>query len=140
MLVKIRKGIVIPYELIMVITVTTISYFVGFEENFNVRVVGKVPTGLQIPALPKVGLFKDLIFDAAALAVMIIAVHLSLVRLMCVKKKYTVDENQELYAFGISNLVAGFMPVFPPSTGLGRPFILDDCGGSSPVSYYNPTS
>ncbi|CAD5216101.1 unnamed protein product [Bursaphelenchus xylophilus] len=124
---------VIPYELILVVTMISTAYILQIDVNHNVRVVGTVPTGLPTPRLPRLALFQDLIFDAIALSIVIIAVHLSLSRIFCVKKKYEIDDNQELYAYGITLSLVGFAPVFPPSTGLGRPFIIDECGGSSPL-------
>ncbi|CAD5211724.1 unnamed protein product [Bursaphelenchus okinawaensis] len=108
------------------------AYILQVDVNHHVNVVGPVPTGLPTLSFPHVSLFKDLIFDAVALAIVIIAVHLSLLRILCVKKKYTCDDNQELFAYGFTLPLVGLAPVFPPATGLGRPFIIDECGGTSP--------
>lgn len=60
--------------------------------------------------------FRDLLWDALALAIIQAAIHMSVSKMMSARKGYHVDDNQELFALSGTHLVAGFWPVFPTAT------------------------
>ncbi|KAI6171205.1 hypothetical protein M3Y97_01074200 [Aphelenchoides bicaudatus] len=128
------RKLVIPYELILVAATTAIVYFFDLEIVSEVKIVGEIPRGLPAPEIPRFFLIQPLIWDAMAIAVVHIALHLSIAKVMCIKKKYKVDENQELYAVGTVLAASSVFPVFPGSSGLGRPVLLAECGATTQLA------
>jgi MFS superfamily sulfate permease-like transporter len=55
---------------------------------------------------------------------------------MCQRKKYKIDEQQELYAMSGAHLFTGFFPSFPTTNGLGRAMVIDACGATSQVGFW----
>uniref|UniRef100_A0A1I7RK18 STAS domain-containing protein n=1 Tax=Bursaphelenchus xylophilus TaxID=6326 RepID=A0A1I7RK18_BURXY len=125
---SLKKKLTIPYELILCIVATIISYFFDFNGRFNVKIVGDIPQGIPMPAMPNAALLQYIWTDALAITVVMVAVHLSIATVMCQKKGYVVDDNQEIYAVGATLAVSGLFPTFPAANGLGRPLILSECG------------
>ncbi|KAI6195647.1 hypothetical protein M3Y94_01012100 [Aphelenchoides besseyi] len=60
--------------------------------------------------------------------------HLSVAKVMSIRKGYHVNDNQELYALGTTLLTSGFFPVFPTATSLTGPAFMDECGVTSQIS------
>ncbi|KAH7728760.1 CRE-SULP-5 protein [Aphelenchoides avenae] len=120
-----------PQRLIIIVLVTVVAYFAEVESRFAVRVVGEVPRSLPEPRLPLFGLIPDVFWSAVAIVVVNVAVHLSVAKLMCRRVGYKIDENQELYAAGITLTTCGFFPVFPPANGLFRSLVIHECGGKT---------
>ncbi|CAD5227978.1 unnamed protein product [Bursaphelenchus okinawaensis] len=129
-----KKKIMVPYELILVIIATILSYFLQFNKRYAVKIVGEIPQGVPTPILPSIQLFEHVISDAVAITIVMVAVHLSMATVMSEKKGYTVDDNQEIYAVGATLTISGLFPVFPAANGLGRPLLLHECGAVSQMA------
>lgn len=59
----------IPVELIAVVGGTALSYLVGLGPNYNVILVGHIPTGLPVPAIPPFQLLRMVAIDSIAIAI-----------------------------------------------------------------------
>ncbi|KAI6171042.1 hypothetical protein M3Y97_01081200 [Aphelenchoides bicaudatus] len=68
---------------------------------------------------------------------LLIAFHISLARVMCQRKKYAIDEQQEIYAMSTVHLFTGFFPSFPTTNGLGRAMVIDACGATSQLGNFS---
>ncbi|VDL79279.1 unnamed protein product [Nippostrongylus brasiliensis] len=120
-----------PMELIVVILGTLISEFAHLGSNFNVVTVGLIPTGLPPPAVPHFELFPSLIVDAISIAVVVMAIHVSLAKILAKKYQYEIATNQEFYAMGFTSVLSGFFPVFPHSCSLSRTMVSAGAGTST---------
>ncbi|KAI6234155.1 STAS domain-containing protein [Aphelenchoides fujianensis] len=129
-----NRKIIIPYELILVIVATFLSDFLELSKEHGIKTIGAIPRQLPVPALPKFFLMKHLIWDALALAIIQSAMHLSVAKVMSMRKGYHVKGNQELYALGSTLVASGFFPVFPTATSLTGPAFMDECGVTSQIS------
>lgn len=78
-------------------------------QGSGVRVVGEVPRGLPVPAVPTVdpGDLVSLVVAGGALALVGLAEGLSAARLFAGRWGYRVDADQELLASGAANLASG---------------------------------
>ncbi|VDL82414.1 unnamed protein product [Nippostrongylus brasiliensis] len=123
-----RQGLA---NLIMVILGTLISEFAHLGSNFNVVTVGLIPTGLPPPAVPHFELFPSLIVDAISIAVVVMAIHVSLAKILAKKYQYEIVTNQEFYAMGFTSVLSGFFPVFPHSCSLSRTMVSAGAGTST---------
>uniref|UniRef100_A0A8C4KLY9 Solute carrier family 26 member 3 n=1 Tax=Dromaius novaehollandiae TaxID=8790 RepID=A0A8C4KLY9_DRONO len=123
----------IPIEFLLVTTVLAalISYFAKFEEKFNVAIVGKLEEGFQGPAAPDMSVFQRCIGDGISIAIVGFAVGFSVAKVYSIKHDYPLDGNQELIAYGLSNIVGGSFKGFASSTALSRSGVQESTGGKS---------
>uniref|UniRef100_A0A8B9D156 Solute carrier family 26 member 3 n=1 Tax=Anser brachyrhynchus TaxID=132585 RepID=A0A8B9D156_9AVES len=111
-----------------------ISYFVNFEERFNVAVVGKLEEGFQAPVAPDVGILQKCIGDGISIAIVGFAVAFSVAKVYSIKHDYPIDGNQELIAFGLGNIVGGSFKGFASSTALSRSGVQESTGGKTQIA------
>lgn len=124
----------IPMELIVILVGALIAKFVDLEDTYNVIPVGFIPTGLPGPILPKFDLWKELLVDAFAIAVVSYSVSISLALIFAQKMNYEIDFNQELLAMGSANIVGSFFACFPVSAALARSVIQQLLGGKTQLA------
>ncbi|XP_028942330.1 chloride anion exchanger [Antrostomus carolinensis] len=124
----------IPIELIVTVLAALISYFVNFEEKFNVAVVGKLEEGFQAPVAPDVAIFQKCAGDSISIAIVGFAVAFSVAKVYSIKHDYPVDGNQELIAFGLGNIVGGSFKGFASSTALSRSGVQESTGGKTQIA------
>lgn len=118
----------------LVVVVIAIAASVTFDlAAHGVAVVGPVPPGLPIPAIPQVGLREmiTLLPDAFALAILIFADEILTARVFAQKHNQTIDPNQEFIAIGMANIGAGILQGFPAATSSSRTVVADQMGGKS---------
>ncbi|NXF85114.1 S26A3 protein, partial [Eubucco bourcierii] len=124
----------IPIELLVTVLAALISYFINFEEKFNVAVVGKLEEGFQAPAAPDVHILQKCIGDGFSIAIVGFAVAFSVAKVYAIKHDYTIDGNQELIAFGLGNIVGGSFKGFASSTALSRSGVQESTGGKTQIA------
>ncbi|XP_078677055.1 prestin-like isoform X1 [Branchiostoma floridae x Branchiostoma belcheri] len=125
------RGIPIPTELIVLIIATLISYYADLNGNYGVKIVGTIPTGLPVPKAPDVSQLLYVLPDAIVLSIVSFAVSLTLAKLFAKKYGYSIDDNQELIAYGASNLFSSFFSCFVGSTSISRTSVADAAGMKS---------
>uniref|UniRef100_A0A914YXR8 SLC26A/SulP transporter domain-containing protein n=1 Tax=Panagrolaimus superbus TaxID=310955 RepID=A0A914YXR8_9BILA len=131
---RFRLATPLPFELMVVVFGTLISGIFHLNPNFNVKIVEKIPTGLPTPHIPKISEMPELFFDALSIAVVVVAVHISLAKMFAKKLRYKVDPGQELYALGLSSSLSAFFPVYPVSCSLGRTLVNVEAGTKTQLS------
>lgn len=124
----------VPIDLIVVIIGTIISHFANFNEKFNVVIVGPIPSGFQVPELPRLTHVGDFASDAFVMAILSLAMSISMAKLCARKHGVPIDDNQELVAYGISNFVSGFFHSFPSATAPPRTMILSTLGARTTLN------
>uniref|UniRef100_A0A914YSP6 STAS domain-containing protein n=1 Tax=Panagrolaimus superbus TaxID=310955 RepID=A0A914YSP6_9BILA len=125
---RLRLPTPFPVELVVVIMSTLISYLINLHGEFHVDIVEDIPTGLPSPSFPKFNDIPDLFPDAISIAVVVVAIHISLAQMFAKKLNYKVDSGQELYALGFTSSLASFFPVYPVSCSLGRTMVNVESG------------
>jgi len=129
----------VPIDLIVVIIGTIISHFANFNDVFGVKVVGEIPSGFTPPKLPKFDNAGSFVSDAFVMAILSLAMSISMAKLCANKHGVPIDDNQELVAYGASNLVSGFFHTFPSATAPPRTMILSTLGARTTLNAI-PTS
>ena len=125
-----------PIELIIVVFGTLISYLSKFNANFKVDVIGDIPAGLPGPVMPPFFILKDMITQCFLTAVVSFAINFSLADLFSKKHRYKININQELFAYGSTNIFTGFFPCFATGASLARSCVQNNAGGKSQVFIY----
>ncbi|XP_078489099.1 SLC26A2 anion exchanger isoform X1 [Ciona intestinalis] len=128
---KERLKLPLPTEVIIVVIAILASTFGKFQETFRIRVVGPIPTGFPAPMLPDFSIMGSIIGDGFALAVVGFAISVSLSKMYAQKYGYSIDSNQELIAYGVSNAIPSFFRCFPNAAALARCVIQENTGGNT---------
>ncbi|XP_001353963.4 solute carrier family 26 member 10 [Drosophila pseudoobscura] len=129
-----RCRLPLPAELIAVIGGTLISKCFDLQPQFNVQLVGVIPSGLPEPVLPRLDLVPKVALDSIAIAVVTYSIIMSMGLTFARKHGYEVRANQELFAMGIGNIVGGCFSCIPMACSLSRSVIQDQTGGVSQIA------
>ncbi|XP_071452003.1 prestin [Hetaerina americana] len=121
----------IPIELVVVITGTLTSIYVNLEEEYGLRTVGHIPTGLPEPKPPTWYLVKYLVLDAFTITMVAYTIAMSMALIFAQKWGYEVDSNQELLAQGAGNIFGSFFSCMPFTASLSRTLIQTTAGGKT---------
>uniref|UniRef100_A0A914CB78 STAS domain-containing protein n=1 Tax=Acrobeloides nanus TaxID=290746 RepID=A0A914CB78_9BILA len=113
----------IPFELILVILTTFLSFLFHFHSKLDVKIVSKLPIGMPSPQIPDWSLIPKVLPNAIGIAVVVLAIHISLGKMFAKKLNYKIDPGQELYALGLSSSLSAVFPVYPVSCSLGRTLV-----------------
>ncbi|VDM52517.1 unnamed protein product [Angiostrongylus costaricensis] len=113
---------------ILVILGAIFSALLSLNVDYEVAVVGHIPTGVPLPSLPRLTLLPQLFKDAISIFVVIMAVHISMAKLLAKTYKYTIDTKQEFLATGFTSVIASLFPVFPSSCSLARTLVNASAG------------
>ncbi|XP_037616093.1 prestin [Sebastes umbrosus] len=131
---KKKLPIPIPGEIIVVIVSTGVSYGMSLSENYEVDVVGKIPTGLLPPAAPEFSLLPNLVTDSFAVAIVGFSMGISLAKIFALKHGYSVDGNQELIALGLCNFISSFFQTFAITCSMSRSLVQESTGGKTQIA------
>ena len=124
----------IPIDFILAVVATMISYFAKFEYNFDVVTVGPIPSGFNAPTLPNLVNAADFISDAIVIAVVSLAMTITFAKLTAKKHGVKIDESQELFAYGASNVLSGFFGCFPSANASPRTGVLSSLGAKTTLN------
>ncbi|KAK0424998.1 hypothetical protein QR680_008973 [Steinernema hermaphroditum] len=128
-------GVPVPYEVLNMIGMTAVSTFFDFAANYNVTVIGDIPSGLPYPTMPSLPVIGECLSDAVGIAIVGISFQLSMARVASNRVKTTKpDYCQEVYAIGICNLVGSLFGSYPTAAGLGRTAILIGLRAQTPLN------
>ena len=106
--------------------------------SYGVALVGDVPRGLPMPAIPDLQLVSENLVIILVAAIGIVAVGFSQTagdaRFFGTKHGYRIDVDQETVAQGMANLGAGLFQGIPVSTSLSASSLSDNSGAKSAVT------
>ncbi|XP_056132589.1 prestin [Lampris incognitus] len=131
---KKKLPVPIPGEIIVVIMSTSISFSLNLSENYDVDVVGKIPTGLLPPSVPHFCLLPNLIADSFTIAIVGFSMGISLAKIFALKHGYSVDGNQELMALGLCNFIGSFFQTFAITCSMSRSLVQESTGGKTQIA------
>jgi high affinity sulfate transporter 1 len=104
--------------------------------SYGIKLLGEVPRGLPLPALPVASM--DEVTDLLPLALacfFLAAVETAAIgRMFAEKHGYRFDSNQELLALAGANLAAGLGHGFPISGGMSQSLVNESGGARTPLS------
>ncbi|MFE3671773.1 SulP family inorganic anion transporter [Streptomyces goshikiensis] len=121
LLVAPRYWRLVPRPLLALVVATAAVAAFGLDERYGVAVIGSVPSGLPVPALPSPGDLPQLVIPA--LGVLIVGYSDVILTARAFADRgdpLPSAPNRELLALGAANLGAGFMHGFPVSSSASR--------------------
>uniref|UniRef100_A0A4W4DS94 STAS domain-containing protein n=1 Tax=Electrophorus electricus TaxID=8005 RepID=A0A4W4DS94_ELEEL len=110
----------IPIEVFVTIIDAGVSYALNLSGHYGAGVVNTIPRGFIPPQPPDVSLFSSIAGSSFSTGVVSYAIAISVAKVYAAKHELTVDGNQELLAFGISNIFCGAFSGFVATTALSR--------------------
>ncbi|VDM31110.1 unnamed protein product [Hydatigera taeniaeformis] len=128
-----RIKVPVPVELLVIITSGLISQYLQLRNIYGVRVVGVVPTGFPEPTVPRLSIAGGVIGDAFVIALIGFSLSYSLASFYAYKEGYSVDPNQELVAYGITNVSSSFFTTYPVGASISRTALVVTMGGKSQI-------
>jgi high affinity sulfate transporter 1 len=123
-----------PAVLVAVVGATAAVALLGLADR--ITVVGPVPRGIPLPAIPIVHLsdVADLIGAAVGISLVSFADTSVLSRTFAGRNGYRVDPNRELIGLGVANLVAGLVRGFPISSSASRTPVAESAGSRTQLT------
>ncbi|KAG7269664.1 LOW QUALITY PROTEIN: hypothetical protein CRUP_019053 [Coryphaenoides rupestris] len=97
-------------------------------KEINDRYKAKLPVPIPIEVIMETAV------EAFPMAIVGFAVAFSVAKVYSVKHDYTIDGNQELIAFGVSNIFAASFKSFAASTALSRSAVQESTGGKTQLA------
>ncbi|XP_075064922.1 chloride anion exchanger-like [Mixophyes fleayi] len=131
---KSKLPVPIPIEIIVTIIAAGVSYAFNFKQKYAVNVVGPIQKGYEPPIVPSISVFQATIANAFSIAIVGFAVAFSVGKVYAIKHNYNTNGNQELIAFGMSNILCGSFKGFAASTSLSRSSVQESTGGKTQVA------
>jgi SulP family sulfate permease len=124
-----------PTTLIVVGAAIAVSAVFDLSK-FGVKLVGELPQGLPVPALPDLSLadYGALLPTALACFLLAYSEAISVARTFAQKNGYDIDPERELLAVGVANLATGLSRGFPVTGGMSQSAVNDMGGATSPMS------
>ena len=124
----------VPAVLLVVVTATVVVW--GFDLGDRISVVGPVPRGLPLPAIPLVSWTdaRDLFVTAIGIAFVSFTDTSVLSRTYAARHGYRVDPNRELVALGATNAAAGLFAGFPISSSSSRTPVAEAAGSRTQLT------
>jgi len=98
------------------------------------QVVNEIPYGIPAPVIPSPKLMYSYWFEGFMLAVISYFMVAIMAILFAQRHSYSIDNNQELAANGLSCIVGAIFNSLAPSTSPPRCFLMESTGGRTQVS------
>jgi SulP family sulfate permease len=125
----------LPWALIVVLGSIGVMNFTDLGDR-GVRVVGEIPSGFPLPALPPISLsiLGDVLRTATGAFILACLDAMSMARMFGRKNNYRVDPNHELLALGVASLGAGLIRGYPVDGSFSRTALNDECGAKTQLA------
>ncbi|MDD8021927.1 MAG: sulfate permease [Paracoccaceae bacterium] len=120
---------------VAVIVTIVLTWALGLEAR-GVKVVGAVPQGLPMPALPPfdLALWGQLALPALLISIVGYVETISVAQTLAAKRRQRIDPDQELVALGGANLSSALSGGFPVTGGFARSVVNFDAGAETPAA------
>uniref|UniRef100_A0ACB8FF43 Uncharacterized protein n=1 Tax=Sphaerodactylus townsendi TaxID=933632 RepID=A0ACB8FF43_9SAUR len=123
--------VVLPIDLVLIIVTSVACYYADMEFNYGLKVVGHIPEGIPAPRLPPMNILSEVVTEAFGVALVGYVASLALAQGSAKKFNYSVDDNQEFLAHGLSNVIPSFFFCIPSAAAMGRTALLYSTGAKT---------
>uniref|UniRef100_A0A8C3F5F8 Anion exchange transporter n=1 Tax=Chrysemys picta bellii TaxID=8478 RepID=A0A8C3F5F8_CHRPI len=137
--VKYLLGMKMPYisgplGFFYIIATSIGCYCADMEYTYGLEVVGHIPEGIPAPKAPSLNILSEVVTEAFGVALVGYVASLALAQGSAKQFKYSVDDNQELLAHGLSNVIPSFFFCIPSAAAMGRTALLYSTGAKTQVA------
>lgn len=131
---KFKLKIPIPIDFILLVVATVISYFAKLPSNYGVHALGTVELGIPAPRVPSFQPAGPLIVYAIQIALVTFFLNISVIKIIARRNGYEINENIELNAYGMCNIIPAFFSNIPASVAPPRSSLLSSMGAKSTMN------
>ncbi|XP_041911901.1 anion exchange transporter isoform X3 [Arvicola amphibius] len=131
---KRKIKVVLPIDLVLIIAASFACYCTNMENTYGLEVVGHIPKGIPPPRAPPMNILSAVLTEAFGVALVGYVASLALAQGSAKKFKYSVDDNQEFLAHGLSNVIPSFFFCIPSAAAMGRTAGLYSTGAKTQVA------
>ena len=126
----------IPAGLVVLFLYIIVSYLLDLSGSHGVEVVGTLPAGLPALAVPHLpaSAILDMVLPAFGIVLVAYSQGIGVAREFAEKHGYEVDANQELRAYGVSNLLSGFLGGMIVGGTMGSSAVKEAAGARTQVA------
>src|SRR5262249_25411872 len=126
----------VPGVLVAVVGATVVAGVLDLGARAGISVLGPLPQGLPVFALPWINLddIVPVVIGGAAVAMVSFADTSVLSRSYAARLRTAVDPNQEMVGLGAANLAAGFFQGFPISSSSSRTPVAEAAGARTQLT------
>lgn len=129
-----KRNIFLPSELILLIFMIIISYWLDLSGTYQVATCGPIYINFELPGIPNLLLMRELWFDSLATALISFTMVYIMAKTYSNKLNYEVDCNQELIACGAGNLIGGLFDALPATASFSRTAGQVEAGGRTQMA------
>ncbi|XP_066481691.1 anion exchange transporter [Tiliqua scincoides] len=131
---KAKIKVVLPIDLVLIIATSAACYYADMEYSYGLEVVGHIPEGIPLPQSPPMSILPEVVTEAFGVALVGYVASLALAQASAKKFNYSVDDNQEFLAHGLSNVIPSFLFCIPSAAAMGRTALLYSTGAKTQVA------
>uniref|UniRef100_A0A8D0L3P2 Solute carrier family 26 member 7 n=1 Tax=Sphenodon punctatus TaxID=8508 RepID=A0A8D0L3P2_SPHPU len=131
---KRKIKVVLPIDLVLIITTSIACYCVDIEYTYGLKVVGHIPEGIPAPRAPNMSVLSEVVTEAFGVALVGYVASLALAQSSAKKFGYSMDDNQEFLAHGLSNVIPSFFFCIPSAAAMGRTALLYSTSAKTQVA------
>lgn len=131
---KRKIKVVLPVDLVLIIAASVACYCTNMEDAYGLEVLGHIPKGIPPPRAPPMNILSAVLTEAFSVALVGYVASLALAQGSAKKFKYSVDDNQEFLAHGLSNVIPSFFFCIPSAAAWGRTAGLYSTGAKTQVA------
>lgn len=120
---------------IAIILTTIVVWYLDLSSS-GVKIVGSVPEGLPIIAMPPLdfALWLSIMVPALLISIVGYVESISVAFTLAAKKRQHIDPDQELIALGAANIGSAISGGFPVTGGFSRSIVNFDAGAETPAA------
>lgn len=131
---RLKLRVPIPIDFILLVVATIISYFAKLPDNFEVKSLGKVDLGIPSPIMPALTPAGPLLGYALQIALVTFFLNISVVKIIARRNGYEINENVELNAYSMCNIIPAFFSNIPSSIAPPRASLLSSMGAKTTLN------
>lgn len=121
---------------VLAVVATTLATYMLDLNQYGVKIVGAVPSGLPSLVLPVFDwpMWKELFMSALLISVVGFVESVSVAQTLAAKRRQRISPNQELIGLGASNIASAVSGGFPVTGGFSRSVVNFDAGAETPAA------
>jgi SulP family sulfate permease len=121
---------------VIAVIVSTAAVSLFALNQSGVPIVGVIPEGLPLPALPDLNLTltKELLPAAFLISIVGFVESVSVGHTLAARRRERIQPNQELIGLGAANIASGLGGGFPVTGGFSRSVVNFDAGAKTPLA------
>ncbi|KAL4240560.1 hypothetical protein ACF0H5_001352 [Mactra antiquata] len=131
---RLKPKVPVPIDFILLVVATIISYLAKLPSKYGVHNLGTVELGIPAPTAPAFTPVGPLIIYAIQIGLVTFFLNISVIKIIARRNGYEINENIELNAYGMCNIIPAFFSNIPASVAPPRSALLSSMGAKTTMN------